>query len=158
MNPENFEQKMESLQKPDVSGVQPPGELKLMIVNAQRSAAIGVWFVAVPCFFLACVVMKYIFRLNLGLLDTFEEMMAAIDKNPNTWWIQPVLLMGLPLISIMLNALAILHFKWGADRQSLIITLKFKWLNILVLAVSLAVVKIFILYLLTENFQARPGH
>ena len=82
MTPEDFEKKMEDLKTPRASGVKEPVEIKLAILNAQRSAAMGIWFVVVPCFFIACVFMKYIFHLNLGLLDTFEETISALDRNP----------------------------------------------------------------------------
>ena len=157
MKTEDFEKKMEDLRVPEVNTTAPV-ELKLTILNAQRSAAIGIWFVVVPCFFLTCVVMKYFFHINLGLLDTFEEMIVAIDRNPGTWWVQPVLLIGLPIVSIILNALAITHFQWQPGTKSLLVTIKIRWMNILILAISLSIVMIFFLYLLTENFQARPGH
>ena len=155
---DDFEKKMENLQKPGAAAVQPPIDLKLAIVSASRSAAIGVWFVVVPCFFIACVVMKYLFHINLGLLDVFEETISALDRSPSSWWIQPVLLMGLPLVSIILNLLSITHFQWQPGSKALVITLKLRWMNLLILFLSLGIVMIFFLYLLTENFQARPGH
>ena len=90
MTPQDFEKKIEEMKTPQVSGVKEPFEIKLAILNAERSAAMGVWFVVVPCFFIACIIMKYLFHLHWGLLDTFEEMISSLDNNPGTWWIQPV--------------------------------------------------------------------
>ena len=146
------------MKTPQANAVKEPAEIKVAILNAQRSAVMGVWFVVVPCFFIACVFMKYIFHLQLGLLDTFEEMIYALDKNPETWWIQPVLLVGLPIVSIAVNALSILHFKWDRVTRSFLITLKVRWMNIIILAISSGIVMIFLLYLITENFQHRPLH
>ena len=158
MTPEDFEKKMEDLKTPRASGVKEPVEIKLAILNAQRSAAMGIWFVVVPCFFIACVFMKYIFHFRTGLLDTFEETISALDRNPGTWWIQPVLLVGLPIVSIIINALSIMHFRWDGYTRSFIITLKVRWINIIILLISAGIVMIFLLYLITENFQPRPGH
>jgi len=116
----------------------------------------GVWFIVVPCFFIACVFMKYIFHVRLGLLDTFEEMIFALDKNPRTGWIQPVLLVGLPIVSIIVNTLSITHFKWDSTTHSFLITFKVRWVNIIILLISAGIVAIFLLYLITENFQPRP--
>src|SRR5258707_11173477 len=121
---EDFEKKLESMGKPETKSVKPPIEIKLAIVNAERSAAIGVWLIVVHCFFLACVVMKYLFQINLGLLDTFEDMISAIDKNPATWWIQPVLLTGLPIVGIVLNTLAISYFNWDGSLKTVTIMIK----------------------------------
>ena len=146
------------MKTPQVSGVKEPFEIKLAILNAERSAAMGVWFVVVPCFFIACIIMKYLFHLHWGLLDTFEEMISSLDNNPGTWWIQPVLLVGLPIVSIIVNTLSIMHFKWDCVTRSFLITLKIRWTNIIILLISSGIVMIFLLYLITENFQHRPGH
>ena len=156
MNSEDFEKKMEDLKKPGTDQVKEPIEIKLAILNAERSAAIGVWFVVVPCFFIACIAMKYLFHFNMGFLDTFEETMAELDRNPGTWWIQPVLLMGLPIVSIILNALSIMHFRWERLTRSLLITIKIRWFNLIILAVSAAIVMTFLLYLIVENIHHRP--
>lgn len=153
MKPEGFEEKMGNLNTPKAEA-KPPVELKLAILNAQRSATMGIWFIVVPCFFLACVVMKYFFHINLGLLDTFEKTILAIDKNPATWWIQPVLLLGLPVVGIILNALAITHFYYS--NNTLTVTLKLKWLNLIIIGICLAIVLTFLGYLFVENFQ--PSH
>ena len=150
MKPEDFEKKMEGLSTPKSEAV-PPKELRLAIVSAQRSAAMGIWFIVMPWFFLMCVIMKYIFHLNLGIIDTFEQMMRALDKSPQTWWIGPMMLMGLPIVSIIINALAISHFKWESYTGSLIVSIRMRWLNLSVLVVSTGTVGIFFLYLITEN-------
>lgn len=150
MKPEDFEKKMEGLKTPK-SEVVPPKELRLAIVSAQRSAVMGIWFIVMPWFFLMCVIMKYIFHLNLGIIDTLEQMMSALDKSPQTWWIGPMMLMGLPIVSIIINALAISHFKWESYTGSLIVSIRMRWLNLSVLVVSTGTVGIFFLYLITEN-------
>lgn len=157
MNEEDFEKKMEGLKAPQVNPA-PPLELKLAILNADRSAAIGIWFIIVPYFFLACIAMKYFFHFNLGFLDIFEDAMSSLDKNPGTWWISPVLLVGLPITGIIMNALAITHFRWEKSTQLITVSVKLRWYNLVILFFSLAVVAVFILYLIVENFQARPGH
>ena len=153
MNPEEFEKKMSEMKTPGADSIKQPLEIKLAILNAQHSAALGVWFIVVPCFFIACVFMKYMIHVRLGLLDTFEEMISTLDKNPRTWWIQPVLLVGLPIVSIVINTLSITHFKWDSHTRSFLITLKVRWVNIIILVISAGIVSLFLFYLVTENFQ-----
>ena len=158
MEPEDFEKKMDELKIPSAGSVKPPLEIKLAIVNAQRSAAIGVWFVIVPYFFFACMVMKYELQINLGLLDLFAETIQTIDNNPALWWLQPVFLIGLPIVGIVLNILSITHFKWDTFTSSITVTLKLRWYNLIVLFSSGLILCVFLLYLIGGNFQARPGH
>lgn len=153
MRPEDFEKKLSDLKKPSVEEIKPPREIKLAVVNAQRSAAIGAWFVAVPCYFLFCVVMKYYFHLHIGLFNTMIEMMSQLDKSPAMRVLSPILLVGLPVTGVVLNALAIMHFSFVPATRSLLITIKLRWINLVVMSVSLCLVAIFLLYAIVENIH-----
>jgi hypothetical protein len=150
MKPEDFEKKMEELKAPK-SEANPPKELRLAIVSARRSAALGAWFVIVPWLFFIAMLLKHRFNVDFGLIDTVAEMMAALDRDPSTWWIGPVLILGLPVVAIVINTLAITHFKWESFTGSLIVSIRMKWINIAVLIVSFTIVGIFLLYLVAEN-------
>lgn len=154
---EDFEKKMEDLKTPQINP-EPPLELKLAIINADRSATLGLWFIVVPYFFFACLVMKYELQINLGLLDIITNAIQSTDKNPSLWWLQPLFLVGLPITGIIINILSITHFKWEKATSLLSVSIKLKWYNILVVLASLSVVGFLALYLVVENFQARPGH
>jgi hypothetical protein len=114
MDQQKFEKKMDELTKPDVGSVKPPEEIKLAILSAQRSATLGIWFIVVPTLFLIGMVMKYEMNVDLGLIDGFERIMVTLDRNPATKWTQPVLIIILPAVGVMLNLLAITHFKWDS--------------------------------------------
>lgn len=148
---------MENLKAPQVNP-EPPLELKLAIINADRSATLGFWFIVLPYFFLGCMVMKYEFQTDLSLLDTITNGIHVIDKDPIAWWLQPIILIGLPIVGVILNILSITHFKWDKATSLLSVSVKMKWYNILVLLASLFILKLLAVYLLVENFQVRPGH
>lgn len=130
--------------------IQPNKPVKIALMQAKKSAAIGIWLVAVPLFFLFCVTMKYMFHINLHFVDVLEETISALDRSADTKWLSPLLFMGFPLLSILFNGLAIFHFELNNKKQ-LIITLKIKWANIFILLLSGGIVCIFLLYLITEN-------
>lgn len=152
MEAQDFEKKMENLKKPDVE-IKPPVELKLAILNAKRSATVGVWLVILPYLFLACMVMKYELNLNFGFLNTFSRIVGKVDGSPVLWWIQPVVLFVLPAAGIVINTLAILHVAFDRMARSLIVTVKLKWLNLIILGVSAAIIAFFLLYLIAENLR-----
>lgn len=151
MEPNKFEKKMETLKKPDTGFVKPPLELKLTILNAKRSAILGVWFIVVPTIFLFCVLLNYYFNLNIGAATWVIEFIANLDKASATKWIGPTTLLGLPLLGIIINALAITHFEIDGERKSLIISIKLRWLNLLLLGVCVGIVLTFLVYLIVEN-------
>jgi hypothetical protein len=156
MKPEEFDHAMENLKTPRMeNNITTPIELKLAIVNAKQSGKLGIIFTVIPALFLLFVLVKYYFKWNFGILQTLEEVIIAIDKNPNTWWIQPILLLLLPVIGIVLNVLSIIHASWNKPDSTLVLTVKMKWRNLIIIGISLSIITIFLLYLIGENFQAR---
>lgn len=151
MKQDDFEEKLKNLPKPELEGVAPPVELKLAILGARRSAAVTLWFVLVPAFFLFCVLLKYYFHIDLGFFSAWEDSMGRLDNTPGLKWVWPVVLVGLPLAGIVLNALAITHLSYRPHEQTVVVSIKLKWLNLVLLAVSLCIVGVFFVYLVVEN-------
>ena len=154
---DEFLKKMENLQVPDINPGEHPKMVKMAIMNAERSAALGVWLIVVPCYFLFCVCMYYFFHLRLSWFQSMFNLMASLDKNRWLRLLSPVLLVVLPIVCIVINALAIIHVgvqKAGADRsraREFGITIKIKPWNILLILLSLAIVFTFLAYIVTEN-------
>ena len=97
------------------------------------------------------VIIKYLFHINLHLIDVFEEMLAHLDKDGSTRWTTPVFFVFLPLVGVLLNILAIVHVEYPRAMRQLIITVKIKPVNILVCLASLAVVGIVLLHAVTDK-------
>lgn len=148
---EDFEEKIKSVKKPALTDIKSPAELKVAILRARSSATLGFWFVIVPSFFLACVAMKYYFHINLGVFNTFDDMVADLDRAASTRWITPLLFVGLPLASIIINLLAIAHFAYHPETQVMVVTVKIRWFNLVILFISITLVGIFLLYGIMEN-------
>ena len=151
MEEEDFINKMDNLKKPGFSSFEPGKNLKLMIVNSKKSAAIGVWFLVVPCYFLFMILMKYYFNVNLHIIDIFENFVASLDKSPITKFITPLFFVGLPIAGIVINLLSIMFFDYNKEQKQINISVKLKPVNLLLVILSLAVVSVFVLYLVAEN-------
>jgi len=148
---DEFEEKMQSMHKPDISSDSHQLQLKIMLLNAKRSAGIGVFLVLVPCLFLAGIFLTRFLNVPFPLFSTVEEWMS---KKDNSVWIKvliPFLLVGGPLIALAFNLLAILHFELNKAARELIVTIKAKWLNICISLLSLFILAIFFLYAVGEN-------
>jgi len=154
---DEFLKKMENLQVPDINPGEHPKMVKMAIMNAERSAALGVWLIVVPCYFLFCVCMYYFFHLRLNWFESMFNLMASLDKNPWLRFLSPLLLVIFPIISIVINALAITHVQYqklGPEHgkiKEFSITIKIKIWNILLILLSLAIVFTFLAYIITEN-------
>ncbi len=97
--------------------------------------------------------MKYYFHVNLHLFDVFIDMMSDFDKSPSTKYLSPILMVGLPLVAIVLNGLAIVYAEYNKLTKEISIVIKLKWINILIIAVSAMMICIFILYAVVENIH-----
>jgi len=158
---DEFLKKMEDLQVPEINPTGHPKMVKMAILNAERSAALGVWLIVVPCYFLLCVFMYYFFHVRLSIFVSMFNLMSSLDKTPYIGFLSPLLLVGLPIVSVIINMLSIMNVQYrrldpnmpGAKEINISIRLRF-W-NILLILVSLAIVCIFVCYAIAENITVR---
>ena len=151
MKKTEIEKQLEALETPPFDQIRHQNALKLPILNASRTAAAGFWLVALPAFFLGCVVMKYYFHVNLGFFDTLEDTLADLDRDSFWFWVSPLLLVVAPLVAFVANALAVLHAAFDQSRNELVITVKLRFWNLFLAVVGLGIVAVFCLYLIVEN-------
>jgi hypothetical protein len=142
---------LSDLRVPDVTPESHKRQLKLTLFDARKSAALAVWLVAAPCFFLIVVFMKHYFMIDLHIFTIIEEFIASIDKTIPM--LSPLLLVGFPLVAVLINALAILHVAFDRERRELIATVRVRWLNLAFILLGLTLIGIFISYVIIENIH-----
>jgi hypothetical protein len=160
---DDFLKQMENLQVPDINPTEHPKMVKMAILNAERSAALGLWLIVVPCYFLFCVFMYYFSHIRVGTswFAAMFKLMESLEKTPGIAFLGPIILVVLPIICIIINALAITHVKveqidpQRSERKEFNFTIKLKLWNILLILLSLAIVLIFIAYVMTENISIK---
>ncbi len=158
---DDFLKKMENLNVPEVNPTGHPKMVKMAIMNAERSAALGVWLVAVPCYFLACVFMYYFFNRQVGWFGAMFKLSEGLDKTPGIDFMAPIVLVVLPIVCIIINALAITHVHYEKNAsgkvgtKEFVISIKIKTWNIVLILISLAIVFVFIAFSMTENISVR---
>ena len=151
MKDDKFEKHLDDLQVPQVNEIRHQQILKFALLNSRKSSQIGVAFIVIPCLFLFFQFLKEWFGLNFHFFSAFEEFMSHIDKIPLLKWIFPVLLVGLPIVAIIINSLSIAHFYWDKINKELLIAMKFKLFNFILILISICVLLIFLFYLVHEN-------
>jgi len=160
---DDFLKQMENLEVPDINPTEHPKMVKMAILNAERSAALGLWLIVVPCYFLFCVFMYYFSHIRVGTswFAAMFKLMESLEKTPGIAFLGPIILVVLPIICIIINALAITHVKveqidpQRSKRKEFNFTIKLKLLNILLILLSLAILLIFIAYVMTENISIK---
>lgn len=158
MTKEDFLNKMENLDKPSVNADASRKQIKLMILDARKSAAWGPWLLVLPLAFFTCVIIKELLHWDLNMANRFIEWMAALDKSPSTKWITPVLFALLPALCAIVNLLAIVHVAYDKPARELLLSIKMKWLNIVLAIISVSILGIVLLYGITESAAERAIH
>jgi len=161
MDKNDFFNKMENLQKPEVSEASVDAsrrQIKLMVLSAKKTAAWGIWLIVVPVFFFVCITIKEFLQWDWGLANGFIEWMARIDKQGATGWLTPVLLVLLPAICALINLLAIMHFVYDKISRALIVTIRINWINIILAIVSIGIIGIVFIYGVSENAAEKAIH
>jgi len=155
MEEHDFLRRMENLRKPEINAGASQRQMKLALMNTKKSATWGIWFLVAPILFFSCVAINYLFHWNWGIAGGFIEWIAKIDHQSATVWVSPLLFVLLPAIGAVINLLAVMHFAYDNLARELIVTIKIKWLNIVLAALSLGIIAIVLLYAIIENSAER---
>jgi hypothetical protein len=155
MEEKDFLKKIETLKKPEVNPQASQKQIKLAIMNAKRSAAWGTWLLLIPVFFFACVTIKEFLGWDWKFAGNFLNWMADLDKTTGFPVISIILFIVLPAIGAIVNLLAIMHFVYDKLTKELIISIKLKWLNIILAVISILVIAVVLLYAIAENSAER---
>jgi hypothetical protein len=158
---DEFLKKMENLKVPEIDPREHPKMVKMAIMNAERSAAFGVWLIVVPCYFLLCVLMYYRFHIKAGWFGSMLALIIGLDKTRGMDFLAPVLFFLMPLVCIIINILGITHISYQkidpmrSKVRELSITLRIKLWNIMLILISLAILFAFISFVMTESISIK---
>jgi lantibiotic transport system permease protein len=156
MEEKEFLQKMENLKKPEVHADASRRQIRLAILNAKKSAAWGIWFLVIPFLFVVSVFIKEFLGWDWGVANTIEEWVGNMDRTAR--WTGPVLFFLLPAIAAVTNLLAIVHFLYDKVSKELIVTIRLKWFNIILVVISTVVIGLVCLFVIMENSAERAIH
>jgi hypothetical protein len=155
MEDKDFLDKMENINKPEFNTDASRRQIKIAMLNAKRSASWGIWFLVVPVFFFGCVAIKYLLNWNWAFAGKFIDGIARLDKSMSFPFVTILLFIVLPAIGVVLNLLAIMHFSFNKQLNELIVTIKLKWLNIILAIISIGIIAAVLLYAIVENSTER---
>jgi len=151
MSDNDFDSRMEKLQKPNVNPEAAEHQFKLMLMNTSKSAIWGFWLVLIPFLFILGNVLKELFGWKLGIINSFIEFVAKLDHQASTSWLTPLVFVLLPGIGIIINILAITHFAYRKSSRELAVTIKLNWRNIILIAITVFMLAVMALYVVSEN-------
>lgn len=148
---------MENLSSPTVEVSSHKSEFRVTLMNTRKSAIAGGLFLILPFLFLSGVILKHYLNIDFGIFTSVYEWIGRQDRMYGdssliNWVIRILLLFG-PLIAITINFLAILHVRYESHSKEIIMSIKLKWRNWLIIIVCSAVFLVFFSYLILENLK-----
>lgn len=149
---EGEQMKKEDLEKM-LSGIDPPmpehlthqEELKIPLLRYKRSSKAGLWLLIPPIIIAVTSILKHELAISWGFLNVIGSLIAAVDENPVLTFLIPVIVLGLPCTAMVMNLLAFCHFTTVRERKELLITMKYRPVNIGIVLLSFAILVFFFL-------------
>ena len=145
MKNEDVENMLNRLQMPEPEKIIQHRELKIPLLSYRKSSKAGLWLLLLPLTFAITVFLKMELGVQSGYLDLLRKFFSAIDNNVVLTYLIPLLFIGLPLTAMIINVLAICHFQQNRKSKELIITIKYRPINIGIFLLSFAVLIYFLL-------------
>ena len=145
MKNDEVENMLSNMQMPEPENIMNSGDLKIPLLSFKRSSRAGLWLLIVPVIVAVTIFLKTELQINSGYFNFIQKFFAAIDNNSFLTYLIPVIFIGLPLLAMILNFLAICHFQQNKKMKELIVTIKYRPLNIAIFLFSFAVLIFFLL-------------
>jgi hypothetical protein len=158
---DKFLKEMEKLKVPNADpSAQHQNSVKMAILSASRSAKIGVWLIALPCYFLLSVFVYYYSHANTNWFEAMFNTIIRLGSSPVVDFLAPIVLFILPIVCIIINLLAITHVQYqqiGEARKysEFSFTIRIRWWNVLLIVLSIVIITAFIAFAMTENISVR---
>ncbi len=139
MKKEEVDSLLSKLDVPHPEHLEHPQELKMPLLGYKKSSRAGLWLLALPVTFLLAAYLKYRVGAVSSAVDAFERVFDSIADHAVLTYLIPLIFVGLPLLVMAINLLAICHFSSDRDTKALVVTIKFRPLNIVVFLIAFAV-------------------
>ncbi len=134
-----FEDELLKMTKPDVAQLKHQDMLANAIMKAKDKSVVSWWWLSIPLYLIATLLMKSFFMPSTTLLSNLQEL-SGQQKYFSTFFF-----IVLPVICIIINLISIrkIHFMSGSPNS--INFLQVVWLNVLVIIVSIIILIIYFL-------------
>jgi hypothetical protein len=139
MKIENFEEELINMTKPQVSDLKHQDMLADAIIKAKDKSVLSWWWLSIPLYIIAALMMKTMFMPGTTLISNIHEL-AVKEKYSSLLFFAIV-----PAVFIIFNFLSIrkIYFLSGSPRT--INFLSAVWFNILIIIASVFVLIIYVL-------------
>ena len=138
MKTENFEHKLKQMTKPQINDLRHQDLLAEEITRAKDRSVLSWWWISVPVYIVAVLLMKTLF-----MPDTLITNLHELEKGQK--FTALILFLIVPLLLIVLNSMTIRRIYFLSGSPKSIIFLKAVWYNVLVIIAALLIILLYLL-------------
>ena len=139
MEMQNFEEKLIQMTKPEVSQLKHQDMLANAITKAKDKSVLSWWWISIPLYIIAALLMKSVFMPNTTLISNIHEF---INKERYS---SVLFFLVLPIMFIVINFISIRRIYFLSGNQKTINFLQSVWFNVLIIFLSILVLIIYAL-------------
>ena len=147
----NFEKKMNNLKTPETDNLKHQEILKMAMINAKKSSKIGLLFIIIPAFIIVIAYIKINIMMRIDYNTSVKSLMEKANQIGYLKWIIPIVFVGLPILATIINLLSITHFYVEKINKELIISIKYRLKNIIIILISFVIFIAFMCFMFFEN-------
>lgn len=145
MKKEDVEMMLGGIDPPKPEQITHQEELKIPLLRYKRSSKAGLWLLILPIIVAVTSILKHELAISSTFLHGIGSFIAAVDGNPVLSFLIPVIVIGLPCTAMIMNLLAFCHFTLLRERKELLVTMKYRPVNIGIFLFSFAILVFFFL-------------
>lgn len=154
MDKEKLGDYLKDIPKPAPPPVKGQEMLKLALMNARRSSVIGTILIVLPGSLIFLFLLQNTFHLFPGLTRWLAGAGTFLSL-PLRAVVAFLFLVGFPLLAVILNLLAITWFRYDRTRKELNITLRMRWINLLIVIAGGVLASFYVLHLLADTLLGK---
>lgn len=138
MENEDIKNVLNQLELPEPEKLIHQKEFKIPLLSYKKSSRAGLWLLTIPLLFFITDFLKNELGLFSPILNGIMRIFKSVGDNGILTFLIPVIFLLLPLLAMILNLLSFCYFNYQKATKELLITVKYRPVNIAIFIISLA--------------------
>jgi hypothetical protein len=139
MEKQNFEKKLREMEKPEIHRLKHEDMLANAIINAKDKSVVSWWWLSVPLFIIAMLLMKTLYMPGTTLVSNIRDL-AGKEQ-----YMSLIFFLISPVVLIIVNAFSIRKIYYLSGSPKSMNFLETVWFNILIIVFSVLILLIYLL-------------
>ena len=154
MTKEKIAKYLTDIPKPETPIAESEKMLRMTLLSARRSSAIGLVLIALPGTLIFLLFLSNTFHIFPGLIRWLAGKGTQLPL-PARAIVFFIFLVGFPFVAVAVNLLSISWFRYYRFRREFVISIRMRWPNILIAIIGSALAAFYILHLLADTLLGR---